>query len=152
MNDTFAKAFQDQMNAANGAFSKMEVPAAFREMAEKSVESYRDNYEKLKAAATQTSDILEDSYSTASKGVSEYNLKSLEILRSNVNAAFDFFASVVSAKSAAEAVELSTSHLRHQFDALSGQAKELSALAQKIATESSEPIKAGVEKTLNKAA
>ncbi|MFG1463038.1 phasin [Xanthobacter sp. DSM 24535] len=152
MNDTFAKAFQDQMSAANGAFSKMEVPAAFREMAEKSVETYRGNYEKFKAAAEQTTGILEDSYSTASKGVSEYNTKSLEILRANVNAAFDFFASVLQAKSASQAVELSTAHLRNQFDTLSGQAKELSALAQKIATESAEPIKAGVEKTMNKAA
>lgn len=55
---------------------------------------------------------------------------------------------MLAAKNAAEAVELSSSHLRTQFETLSEQAKELAALAQKVAAESSEPIKAGVEKTL----
>ncbi|MEW6255689.1 MAG: phasin [Pseudomonadota bacterium] len=152
MNETFAKAFQDQMAAASSAFSKFEMPAQFRDMAEKSVMTARGNYEKFKTAAEQTSDMIEDSCSTAAKGVAEYNLKSLEILRSNINTAFDFFASVLAAKSASEAVELSSSHLRAQYDTLQSQAKELSSLAQKIATESSEPIKAAAEKTFRPAA
>lgn len=151
MSDPF-KAFQDQFENATKAFSSVEVPAAFREMAEKSVQSYRGNFEKMKAAAEQTSDLLEGSYATASKGVAEYNLKSLEILRTNINSAFDFFASVLAAKSPTEAAELSTAHLRTQFETLSAQAKELSTLAQKVAAESSEPIKAGVEKTFRPAA
>ena len=152
MSDQFVKAFQDQFKSATSAFSSMEVPAAFRDMAEKSVQGYRGNFEKMKAAAEQTSDLLEGSYSTASKGVAEYNLKSLEILRTNVNTAFEFFAAVLAAKTPAEAVELSSSHLKSQFETLSLQAKELSSLAQKIATETSEPIKAGVEKTFRTAA
>lgn len=148
----FTKAFQDQMAAASGAFGKFEVPAPFRDFAEKSVVAARGNYEKFKTAAEQTTEVFEGTYSTATKGVAEYNVKSLEILRTNVNSAFDFFASVLGAKSTAEAVELSTTHLRQQYESLQSQAKELSALAQKIATESSEPIKATVEKTFNKAA
>lgn len=152
MNESFAKAFQDQMAAASSAFSKFEMPAPFRDMAEKGVMSARGNYEKFKTAAEQTSDMIEDSCSTAAKGVAEYNLKSLEILRSNLNTAFDFFASVLAAKSPSEAVELSTSHLRSQYETLQAQAKELSSLAQKIATDSSEPIKAAAEKTFRPAA
>ncbi|OYX87923.1 MAG: phasin [Azorhizobium sp. 32-67-21] len=152
MNDSFAKAFQDQMAAAGSAFSKFEMPAPFKDMAEKSVLNARGNYEKFKAAAEQTSGMFEDSCSSAAKGVAEYNVKSLEILRTNINSAFDFFASVLSAKSPSEAVELSTSHLRTQYESLQAQTKELSALAQKIATESSEPIKAAAEKTFRPAA
>jgi len=147
-----AKTFQDQFAAAGSAFTKFEVPAQFRDMAEKGVETARGNYEKFKAASDQTSNLLESTYSTASKGVAEYNLKSLEILRTNMNTAFDFFASVLGAKTAAEAVELSSTHLRQQFESLSSQAKELGSLAQKIATETSEPIKSGVEKTFRNAA
>lgn len=152
MNDSFAKAFQDQMTAASSAFSKFEMPAPFKDMAEKSVQQARGNYEKFKAAAEQTSDLFEGSCSTAAKGVAEYNVKSLEILRTNINSAFDFFASVLAAKSASEAVELSSSHLRTQYESLQAQAKELSTLAQKIATETSEPIKAAAEKTFRPAA
>ncbi len=152
MSEPFVKAFQDQFKAASTAFSSVEVPAAFRDLAEKSVQGYRGNFEKMKVAAEQTSDLLEGTYATASKGVAEYNMKSLEILRTNVNSAFEFFASVIAAKTPAEAVELSSTHLKSQFETLSVQAKELSALAQKIATESSEPIKTGVEKTFRSAA
>jgi len=130
----------------------LEVPAVMREIAEKSVQSARDAYEKIKASAEETTDLLEDTYSTASKGVAEYNAVALESLRTNVNAAFDYVGALFAAKSVSEAVEISTGHLRKQFDVLSSQAKELSVLAQKVATDTAEPIKASVEKTIKKSA
>lgn len=131
--------------------STLEVPAAVRELAEKSVQSAREAYEKIKVSAEETTDLLEDTYSTASKGVAEYNAVALESLRTNVNAAFDFVGALFGAKSVSEAVEISTGHLRKQFDVLSAQTKELSTLAQKVATDTAEPIKASVEKTIKKA-
>jgi hypothetical protein len=73
-------------------------------------------------------------------------MKALDALRANVNASFDFTAAMFGVKTLAEAAEISTAHYRAQFEALSAQAKDLSALAQKIATETSEPIKSGVSK------
>lgn len=132
--------------------ANIEVPAVVREIAEKGVQSARDAYEKMKSHAEETTDLLEDTYSTASKGVAEYNTLALEALRSNVNATFDYFSALLGTKSVSEAVELSTGHLRKQFDVLSNQAKELSVLAQKVASETAEPIKASVEKNIKKAA
>lgn len=157
MNDTFIKAYQDQIEAAKKAFSThsvpgVEVPPAVREIAEKGLAAYRENYGKLKAAAEQVNAALEDSATTASKGVAQYNAKVLEAVQSNVNSAFDYFNSLLTAKTVAEAVELSTGHARKQFEALTGQAKDLSALAQKVAADSSEPIKSSVEKTIRPAA
>lgn len=157
MNDTFIKAYQDQIEAAKKAFSTnavpgVEVPPAVREIAEKGLATYRENYSKLKAAAEQVNAALEDSATTASKGVAQYNAKVLEAVQSNVNSAFDYFNSLLTAKTVAEAVELSTGHARKQFEALTGQAKDLSALAQKVAAETSEPIKSSVEKTIRPAA
>lgn len=131
--------------------SGVEVPAVVREMAEKSVQNARETYEKFKANAEETTDLLEDTYSTASRGLAEYNTAALESLRTNVNAAFDYMGALFGAKSVSEAVELSTGHMRKQFDVLSSQAKELSTLAQKVAADTAEPIKASVEKTIKKA-
>jgi phasin len=131
---------------------KMEVPAAFREIAEKSVSQAKETYEKMKSAAEEATDVIEDTYATASKGASEYGLKLIEASRENANAAFDYASELVTAKSVSEVIELSTAHLRKQFDAYSTQAKELAALAQKIATESAEPIKEGVSKAFKKVA
>ena len=57
----------------------MEVPAAFREFAEKSVTQAKDNWEKMKAATEEASDLIEDSYATASKGAADYGLKVIEV-------------------------------------------------------------------------
>ncbi|MGZ5853767.1 MAG: phasin [Xanthobacteraceae bacterium] len=131
---------------------KMEVPAAFRDMAEKGVAQAKDNYEQIKSAAEQATDVLEDTYAKASKGMSDYGLKMIEAARANSNAQFDYFTELFGAKTVAEFVELSTAHARKQFDALSAQSKELSSFVQKVATETAEPIKGSVSKVFSKAA
>ncbi|MEA2935571.1 MAG: hypothetical protein QOD74_2217, partial [Variibacter sp.] len=40
-------------------------------------------------------------------------------------------------------------HARKQFETLSAQSKELASLAQKVSTETAEPIKAGFSKAFN---
>jgi hypothetical protein len=49
-------------------------------------------------------------------------------------------------------VELSTAHARKQFEALTAQTKDLAALAQKVATDTAEPIKGSVTKAFSKVA
>jgi hypothetical protein len=53
-------------------------------------------------------------------------------------------------KSLSEAIELSTAYTRKQFETAAAQAKELMALAQKVGTESAEPIKESVTKVFKK--
>jgi hypothetical protein len=48
-------------------------------------------------------------------------------------------------------VELWTAHAKKQFETLTEQTKELSALGQKIASESGEPITRGVNQAFKKA-
>ncbi len=130
----------------------MEVPAAFRELAEKGIAQCKDNYEKVKGAAEEATDLLEETYATASKGACGYGLKVVETARANSNAAFDLFGELLTAKSYSEVVELSTRYMRAQFDTLTAQSKELSELAQKVAKETSDPIKESVTSAFNKAA
>ncbi len=129
---------------------KVEMPAAFREFAERGVAQAKDTYEKMKAAAEEATDVLETTYSTATKGASDYGLKVIEVARTNTNSAFDFAGEIMAAKTLSEVVELTSAHARKQFEALTEQSKELAALAQKVATESSEPIKSGMNKAFSK--
>jgi phasin len=131
---------------------KMEVPAAFREFAEKSVTQAKDNWEKMKTATEEATDLVEDSYATASRGAADYGLKLIEVSRANTNSMFDYATQLLAVKSASEAVELSTAHLRKQFDALGAQTKELAALAQKVTAETVEPIKDSVSNAFKKVA
>jgi phasin len=131
---------------------KMEVPAAFREIAEKGVTQAKANYEKMKSVAEDATEMLEDTYATATKGCSGYGLKLIETGRANSNAAFDLFGELLTAKSYSEVVELTTAYIRAQFDTMSAQAKELADHAQKVATDTVEPIKEGFTSAFSKAA
>jgi phasin len=131
---------------------KFEMPIAFRELAEKSIATAKENYDKMKSTAEEATDVIEEAYSTASKGCSGYGLKLIETARTNSNAAFDLFGELLTAKSYAEMVELSTAYMRKQFDTMTAQAKELSEEAQKVATDTAEPIKESFTSVFGKAA
>jgi len=131
---------------------KIEIPTVFRELAEKGVAQAKENYEKAKSVAEKATDVLEDTYSTASKGCASYGLKVIETTRANSDATFDLLSELMTAKSYSEMVELYSAYLRKQFDALVTQAKELSEHAQKVATETAEPIKESLSAAFNKAA
>jgi hypothetical protein len=68
--------------------------------------------------------------------------KLIEAARANNNATFDF----------AQVLEVSSIHLRKQFDLLTDQSKELAAIAQKVAIEAAEPIKEGMAKVTKQVA
>lgn len=131
---------------------KMEVPAAFREIAEKGISQAKENYEKMKAVAEEATDVLEETYATATRGGTDYGLKLIDAARANTNAAFDFFSEFITVKSLGEAVELSTAHARKQFDQVSEQSRELASIAQKALNEAAEPLKSGVSKAFSKVA
>jgi phasin len=127
----------------------MEMPEAFREMTEKGVAHAKDTYEKAKAAAEQATDLLKNTYTIAAKSSTDYNLKVLEIARTNTSSAFDYAQELLGVTSPAELVELSTAHARKQCEAMTAQTKELAALAQKATAEIAEPLKTGVTKAFN---
>ncbi|MFD1703077.1 phasin [Methylopila henanensis] len=129
-----------QQTAAAVETAANEIAAPVRELAEKGVAQAKQTYSRFKSAAEETTDALEDAYATLSKGYKELGRKSVEATRSNVNAHFDFLSALLGAKSVSQAVELHTSYARKQFDVYGAQVKELSALAQKTATDGAKPF------------
>jgi phasin len=134
--------------AANPAGS----PQAFREMAEKGNTQAKQTYEKMSAATAEATDLLRNSYSTAVKGAQDYNNKVIEFTHINSNAAFDFVRRLSVVKSPSDFVELSTEHARKQFETLTEQTKELTALAQRVTLATTEPLRTGVTKAFNRGA
>jgi phasin len=133
-------------------FPEMDAPQAFREMAEKGTTQAKENYEKMHAASTEAADLIKNSYSTAVKGVEDYNNKFIEFARANTNAAFDFVEKMSGVKSPSVFVELWAEHVRKQVETLTEQTKQLAALAQKVTLATAEPLKTGVAEAFNHAA
>ena len=127
----------------------MGIPDALRETADKGVAQAQDTYEKAKVAAEQATDLLKDTYATAAKGATDYNLKIIEIARTNINSTFEYAQELMAVKSPSDFVVLWTAHARKQIDTMIAQTKALTELAQKATTEIAEPLKAGVTKAFN---
>ncbi|MEM9205658.1 MAG: phasin [Pseudomonadota bacterium] len=126
----------------------IEMPEAFRDMTEKSVENAKEAYAKVKAVAEDATDIAEDTFSNASKGVTEINLKTIDMVKDNANAAFEFTKSLFGVTTVAEMVELSTSYAREQYESQVSQLKEMGELVQKVSKDTAQPVTEGVQKTM----
>ena len=127
----------------------MEVPAQFREFAEKSVAQARDTYAKMKSAAEDASELVEGTYETAREGMFNLSVKALDAVKTNSDASFALARDLFGAKTFAEVIELQTSYARKQFDAMTAQVREFQELTQKVVSDTTKPVTAQVEKTFN---
>ncbi len=123
-----------------------EAQEQFRKAVEQSVAQSRAAYEKLRHVAEEATGSLESSYTAATKGVNSFNAKAIDALKAQSEATLEHVKSVMSAKSLGEAIALQSAHARKQFETFSAQAKDFAELAQKIATEAAEPLKASFSK------
>ena len=129
-----------------------EVPEQMRAFAEKGVSQARESYAKFKDAAESQNGAIEAAFTSASKGASEYTAKLMEFAKANTSAHLDFAQGLFGLKSPTEAMELWTGHTRKQLETFQSQAKELAELAQRVAAETAEPIKASASKFYKPAA
>lgn len=122
------------------------------EMADKSIAQTKDNFNNAKVATEEAAHVLQQAYTVATKGATDYNLKVFEIARFNTNAAFDYARELMGVKSLSEFVELSSARSRQQFETMTAQSKELATLAQRVSVEAAEPLKTELAGAFNKVA
>ena len=113
-----------------------------RENAEKGIAQLRSHYASLKDTAETATDKLEASVQAAHAGTREFNTKVLELFRVQMNAGFEHLQALFAAKSVADAVKLQQDFAKTQVEALQAHSKGLAQIAQKVATDVSEPVKA----------
>jgi phasin len=127
------------------------MPGIFNGIAEQSVVRAKESCEKMKATSGEIADILREAYSTNAKAAADYGAKVIQISGANTTSAFDFLTDLMGTKSLAEIIQLSATQSRKSFEVTSAQNKELWELAQKVATETAEPIKKSFTRVLQKA-
>jgi phasin len=151
--ETMQTAMREPVKAVEAMAEPMrEIQDQLREVAEKSLGDTRVAFERIRAAAEETSSALETSMKNAVDGVQSFNLKVVEAMRVNAEASFDLMKALVTARSLSEAIALNSEHVRKSFDAISAQSKELSESAQKIAVDAVSPLREGVAKAFTRAA
>jgi phasin len=130
-------------------FSKVALPGVGGELAEQGLARAREGCEKIKAASEEMTQALRETYSSNARCTTDYGLKVFEISNANAASALDFFVHLFGSKSATDVYSLSAAQARKAFDTASDQNKELWALAQKLATETGEPIRKRLTKVLH---
>ena len=124
------------------------VPEAMRSFAEKTVGQSREAYERAKDALEDTVEVLEKTLDEAGQGAVALNRKVIDIAQSNLNSGFELAKQLASAKTPAEIMELQTAYLRKQVQTLAAQAEEIRALSTQVATDTAEPLKAHVSRSM----
>ncbi|OAF06223.1 phasin [Bradyrhizobium centrolobii] len=161
MNDANVKA---ETNAAplsgapNGSAKfKFDIPffniqAMFGDLAEQGATRAKANFEQMKATSNEITEALCDACSTNAKRTADYGTKLIEISNTNTASTLEFLSQLADARSFSDLVNLSATHGRNTFEAASSQNRELWVLAQKVATETAEPIKKSLNRVLHRAA
>lgn len=114
---------------------------------ESSVERSKLAYERMRSSAEETTETLESAFKVASDGSTTISNRAIDLLRLNANSFFDLAKSLTEAKSLSDVVVLQTQFARTQFETFSAQAKEMSGLLQKVATDTAAPLNAAAVRT-----
>ena len=155
--DEAAEAQADPFRKAEAGVSEllegldMAVPEAVRTIAEQTVTQSREAYENAKEALEDAVEVLEQSIDQAGQGTAALNRKVIDIAQTNLNTGFDLAKDLAGAKNLAEIMELQASFARKQFEAFTTQAEELRTLSTKIATDTTNPLKDHVSRSIDKA-
>jgi len=146
----FAAAAGSMADKAESAFAKagFEVPEMFRNVAEQGLNQTREAYSKMKVAAEEATDAIEESFGKSREGVMEFQRKSLEISKANADAAFDLMRQLLGATSVTDAFQLQSAFVRERFESLVDYSKDVQATYEKVANEASKPAKALFERAV----
>lgn len=141
-----SKAGRAAVSAAEeiGTTLRAEIPSSLIDVFEKSVARAKDAHEKVTSIVEHSTEAFEEAFTCANRGSAEYRAKVMEVARANANLAFDLAREMCEAKTLGDLFETAIAHQRRQFDTAAAQMKELSALTQKVVSETTEPIRSGI--------
>lgn len=142
------------LNGTNGfrlpllGFSKFTLPGVFGELAEQGIARAQAGCETIKVVSEELAATVHETYSRNAVSATDYGLKVIEISNANTASGIEFLGLLLGSKSMMDVFTLSAAQAHKAFDATSAQNKELWVLAQKLATETGEPIRRHVAKVL----
>lgn len=146
-----AKSATSDVVDAAFAYPQFEVPEMFRSFAEQGLNQTRDAYARMKAAAEETTDVLEESFETTRDNVREVQFKALDAAKENADATFELVRKLLTVTSVADAVQLQTAFARERFEAFVDYSKDVQSTWTKVGAEAAKPARALFDRALSQA-
>ena len=122
----------------------------FRGFVEQGAAQARQYIETMKTTSEEICDVLREVCSLNAKGVVDYGARAMEISKDNTSASLEFLSRLAETRSLLDVVHLSTPQSREAFEAASAQNQELWKLARQVAIDTTEPVKSGFNRVLNR--
>jgi phasin len=143
--------FDDAVTAMSGSLeaSEAQAPELLRTIAETSVNQAQEVYARVKTAAEDATDVMEETFENTRDGVLEAQHKALDVARDNAEATFDFAKKLLAVTSLSDAVQLQTGFVRDRFEAYIDYTKGIQTATTKLVEAASEPAKTAVARTLD---
>ena len=142
-------AAKDVMSAFS--FPNFELPETMRSFTEQGMNQTRETYARMKSAAEEATDVLEDSLETARESMREVQFKALDMAKANADAAFELMRQLMGTNSVADACQMQTAFARERFEAMVDYSKDVQATVTKASTEAAKPAQAMFEKAMSAA-
>ena len=106
----------------------MEIPAAMREMAERSVEQARAGYVQFMEMARQAQDMVSKSSDAVASSAREVQARALRYAQENMDASFAFASDLARSRDLKEFLEIQQRYAQKQAMTYTQQAQELARL------------------------
>jgi len=106
----------------------MEIPAAMREMAERSVEQARAGYVQFMEMARQAQDMVSKSSDAVASSAREVQARALRYAQENMDSSFTFASDLARARDLREFLEIQQRYAQKQAMTYTQQAQELGRL------------------------
>jgi hypothetical protein len=100
--------------------------------ADKSTKAAREIIEGGIRAAEEATNGAKLNFLSSFAGVREFNAKLIDIAHANANEMFDFAHEVASAQAPSDLMAIWSAHAKRQFEMMTKQSQELTALGQKL--------------------
>jgi len=103
-----------------------------RDTIEATAERSKEVFETVGNATSEATAVMQNTFSTALKGIQEYNGKVVEFAGANAQSHMEFIQRLVGVKSPFDFVEICHNQSRQQLETLTEQAKELAKLSKRL--------------------
>jgi len=131
------------------SFPNFEVPEIMRSFTEQGMKQSREGYARMKSAAEEATDMLEDSLEATRDSVRTVQFKALDMAKANADAAFELMRQLLGTTSVADAVQIQTAFARDRFEAMVDFSKDVQATVTKASAEAAKPAQAMLEKAMS---
>lgn len=145
---TKAKA-EPSEKAAKPLPSHKAATEAVRSVAEQSLDQVRSAFARSQEASMSFARGFEASGHVVQSGLKEMQVRVADALEAEAHAAFGYFRAMTQIRTLSDLIDLQSSQMRKQFERSFDEARELSSLANAVATKASEPVRKAMTHALD---